>query len=397
MLALTWRRESERKVRMGEFVDFLEQWFTATGLPRPSLDEESEVDLAAATLRKLNEFLYQQPPTRQAGYISPFHEFWERWHREVISPSIDRSQCQQVSRSLAYLFAHPGEHPKYELTPPIDRCGLPDEAVADVRFFTVIQDFKIHLYKQGRNPFAKYCETPEWFDARAIVGKPALVDSFLSYLEARSQGDKRRSWMMQAARFLVDNYGGKAYLLLDAHDGDADAIKTALCEPGDIGYSEKKANLFLRDMADWHIWCYRRNYDKVDVASDANTMRIALRTGILTTRMPLVASYLDVYCHQYSLIDEWTSRAWRTVWEEWRRADEGRAPPTPASMDFVLYSSIGRRLCRRSTPKCELCLFDDVCPTDRRILNPPKSISIYGATGWESGKTNAGGGGGIMS
>jgi len=384
---------------MGEFKDFLEQWCMAMGLPRPSPGEESEVDLAAITLRKLNEFLYQQPAAGQAGYISQFQRYWERCHREVISPSIDRNQCQQVSLRLAYLFAHPSDHPMYELTPPIDRRGLPDEAVANVRFFTVIQDFKIDLHRQGRNPFAQYRETPEWFDAEAVAGNPALADSFLNYLEARSQVDKRRSWMIEAAQFLADNYAGNAYCLFDIHGGDAEAIRRALCEPGDIGYSEKKANLFLRDMADWGIWSYRRNYDQVDVASDANTMRIALRTGILRTRMPLLASYLDVYCHQYGLIDEWTRRAWRTVWEEWQRQDESSAPPTPASMDYVLYGSFGRRLCKPSPSrrKCDICLFDAICPPDSRILNPPKSISIYGATGWESGKTNAGGGGGIMS
>lgn len=382
---------------MSEFVSFVRDWLATVGLQGPPLDEKSEVDIAAGTLGKLNEFFYQQPPDGEARYISPFHRYWERCHREILSPSIDRNQCQQVSRSLAYLFAHPDEHPMYELIPPIDRCDLPDEAVANVRFFTVIQDFKINLYKQGRNPFAKYHETPEWFDASAILGKPTLVDSFLGYLEALSQGDKRRSWMMQASRFLIDGYQGNAYYLFDAHDGDAEAIKRALCEPGDIGYSEKKANLFLRDMADWGIWRYRRNYDKVDVASDANTMRLALRTGILRTRMPLLASYLDVYCYQYSLIDDWTRRAWRAVWEEWRHQDKDGAPLTPASMDYVLYGSIGKGLCRPSTRKCQLCLFGKVCPGDTRILNPPKSISIYGATGWQSGKTNAGGGGGIMS
>jgi hypothetical protein len=382
---------------MGEFLEFVSQWFTAMGLPCPPLTEEAETEVAAVTLRKLNEFLYQQPSAGPSGYISAFHRYWERWHAEVISPSIDRRQCQQVSRSLAYLFAHPSKHPEYELTAPIDRCGLSDEAVANVRFFTVIQDFKISLYKQDRNPFAKYHDTPEWFNAEAILGMPALVDSFLSYLGALSQGDKRRGWMIQASRFLVDNYDGNAYLLFNTHDGDAEAIRRALCQPGDIGYSEKKANLFLRDMVDWHVWRYRRNYDKVDVASDANTMRIALRTGILRTRMPLLASYLDVYCHQYAVVDEWARRAWRAVWEEWRSADQNGAPLTPASMDYVLYGSVGKRLCRPSTAKCQLCLFDSVCPKETRILNPPKSISIYGATGWQSGKTNAGGGGGIMS
>jgi hypothetical protein len=43
------------------------------------------------------------------------------------------------------------------------------------------------------------------------------------------------------------------------------------------------------------------------------------------------------------------------------------------------------------------CIFSDVCQLERKILNAPNSISIEGRTGWKSGKTNEGGGGGISS
>ena len=43
------------------------------------------------------------------------------------------------------------------------------------------------------------------------------------------------------------------------------------------------------------------------------------------------------------------------------------------------------------------CIFTDVCGAERKILNAPSSISIEGRTGWKSGKTNEGGGGGISS
>lgn len=47
------------------------------------------------------------------------------------------------------------------------------------------------------------------------------------------------------------------------------------------------------------------------------------------------------------------------------------------------------------TDSCGNCAFNAIC--DSKHLNPPQSISIWGATGWESGKTDEGGGGGIMA
>jgi hypothetical protein len=43
------------------------------------------------------------------------------------------------------------------------------------------------------------------------------------------------------------------------------------------------------------------------------------------------------------------------------------------------------------------CIFSEVCWLERKILNAPNSVSIKGRTGWKSGKTNEGGGGGISS
>ena len=82
-------------------------------------------------------------------------------------------------------------------------------------------------------------------------------------------------------------------------------IKKALAEPEKYGFSRKKADMFLRDMADLKVWKYKKNIEEINVMSDKNTMRIALRTGILQFRIPLLASYLDVYCYQYSLVDRW--------------------------------------------------------------------------------------------
>ena len=67
-------------------------------------------------------------------------------------------------------------------------------------------------------------------------------------------------------------------------------------------------------------------------------------------------------------------------WEEWGKISGNQRPPTPASMDYLIFR-LGKIACR----------------PERKILNAPKSISIEGRTGWKSGKTNEGGGGGISS
>jgi len=187
------------------------------------------------------------------------------------------------------------------------------------------------------------------------------------------------------------------------------------------GFSTKKAHMFLRDMADLGVWRYKSNIEKLDVMSDKNTMRVALRTGILQFRIPLLASFLDVFCYQYSMADGLNREAWREVWREWGRISNNHRPPTPASIDYLIFR-LGKTACRPNKRFCSpekdisekkleslipqdrlifrsdgYCIFREVCQLERKMLNAPNSISIEGRTGWKSGKTNEGGGGGISS
>jgi hypothetical protein len=82
----------------------------------------------------------------------------------------------------------------------------------------------------------------------------------------------------------------------------------------------------------------------VSVSSDINTMKVALRAGLLRTDIPLLSSFLDIFCYQYTYIDEMSAKAWRTVWQEWRELDAASAPLSPCQMDFLLYR-IGREYC----------------------------------------------------
>lgn len=382
---------------MVEFRVFLNELLESLGINSSKLEELPDDELAATFLDRLNKFMYQRDSKLGNDYISRFHKFWEQNHLEILRVIIDEKQCLKVAESLEPIYAEPEKFLQYQIKPPISRTDISDKAVANVRFFTAIQDFKINIHKGGRNPFDQYNKTPQWFTASEIVKNPELVTNFLSYLEATgSQGDKRNKWMLAAAEFLIDEHQGDAYNIFANYEADAGIIRDELASRGYLGYSYKKADMYLRDMAEWGIWQYKKNAQLVDVASDANTMRIALRTAVIRTRFPILSSYLDVYCYQYSLVDEEAAKAWRRTWELWSTLPNNHRPPTPASMDYLLYQSIGKVICRPK-PKCYMCLFDSLCPKDTRNLNPPKSISQKGMTGWDSGATNEGGGGGIMS
>jgi len=249
-----------------------------------------------------------------------------------------------------------------------------------------------------------------------------LVDEFLNFLGAQSQRDKRKPWMLNSAKLLVEKYESAAYKIYDVHKGDVLEIVKALTAEERYGFSNKKAHMFLRDMADLGVWKYKKNIEKLDVMSDKNTMRVAMRTGILQFRIPLLASFLDVFCFQYSLVDKLNREAWRKVWEEWdEKIPNNHRPPTPASMDYLIFR-LGKIACRPNKRICppekkiidkkleslipqdqlifkddNYCIFSSVCQAGRKMLNAPNSISIEGRTGWKSGKTNKGGGGGISS
>jgi hypothetical protein len=121
------------------------------------------------------------------------------------------------------------------------------------------------------------------------------------------------------------------------------------------------------------------------------------------------------------MLDRVSRDGWRVLWKEWDKIPNNRRPPTPASMDYLIFR-LGKIACRPNRRFCppeegigpkkleslmpqdrlifrgdRYCIFADVCQLERKMLNAPHSISIEGRTGWKSGKTNEGGGGGISS
>jgi len=380
-----------------------------------SVSLKNEYELAANILHEINCFLYQQTVELEKEYISEFHKYWKENHEQILTPSLGDIEAMKVAEIFEKIYS------QNDIRVNHNTLNLDNEAIANVRFFTAIQDFKIDI-GANINPFSLYVSNPNLFDAAKIVENELLIDKFLNAISADSQRDKRKKWMLNAAELLNSQYSGSAYNINASHDGDVVKIKEPFVSSENYGFSNKKMDMFLRDMADLNVWEYRKNIDKINVMSDKNTMRIALRTGILKFRIPLLASYLDVYCYQYGLVDNWGVKAWRNVWNKWKLIPNNRCPQTPASMDFFIYR-MGKKACwkspsrRRCLPNKQVapkwldalntqdrllfedgyCVFNSICKHNDRILNHPMSISIQGQTGWNSGKINSGGGGGIQS
>ncbi len=362
-----------------------------------------------------SKYLYQKKTTLPSEYISEFHKYWEENHETVLSPKVNpNGECLAVARVLENIYK------SNIIKVQLDTLDLTKEEIANVRFFTAIQDFNIDVHARS-NPFEFYKRHPDCFKPKKVKDNDLLIDELLNFLGAQSQRDKRKPWMLNSARLLVEKYGSSAYKINEIHNGDVVEIVKALTAEERYGFSNKKAHMFLRDMADLGVWKYKRNIEKLDVMSDKNTMRVALRTGILQFRIPLLASFLDVFCYQYSMVDRLNREAWRRVWEEWGKISNNHRPLTPASMDYLIFR-LGKIACRPNKRFCppekginekkleslipqdrlifrvdRYCIFSDVCQLERKILNAPHSISIEGRTGWKSGKTNEGGGGGISS
>jgi len=276
-----------------------------------------------------------------------------------------------------------------------------------------------------------------------------------------SQNDKRVKYAKIAAEILI-NLSIEPFELFSYFKNDVLQIRNYLINNRGSGFGNKKTDMFLRDMIVLKIWKNPVNFDKINVASDINTVKVALRTGILKTEIPLLSSFLDIFCYQYGLIDEMNALAWRKVWEIWKEIFPNTSLESPCLIDYFVYRIIGKEFCKESlyifkcesgehlfkwhssrNKSCQICrkhkafIIDKILPcmdkegyvsieknkfvfgdsallpgikecpftkvcqpmSDKfKKLNPPKSISILGQTGWESARTNSDeGGGGLMS
>ena len=388
-------------------------------------------EISANVLQKINNFLYITDPSigKNSDYnkhfISKFHKFWKLYHPKILQPAIDEDKCRQVAQVLDRVHATYGSQlssTQKALFTPGDITNLTPHQIANVRFFTITQDFRIRFKV---DPYSLAPTRPHLFDAETILNNyPSTTDELLHELGAETQTDKRHKFARLSAEFLLQNYNGDAFNICQAHNSDVLEIRQALVDnpnpefKGQLGFSDKKANLLIRDLVAMKVWNVN-NPEEIDVSSDANTMRIALRTGILKTRALLLTSYLDIYGYQYVLIDEYTKHAWRKVWDTWGTLPRNHRVEAPAMFDFLIYR-IGQNCCKLKTRRCEVqcnparlskcklrknillncsgwCVFKETCDLITKKLNQPRAISILGGTGWEAGRTDEGGGKGISA
>lgn len=415
---------------------------------------------ARKVVKSINDFLYTNYPgigsTLVLGdyheYFSDFHKFWESHHVEILDCKIDTDRCESVADSLHSVFVNTNSAAFSEL---YDTCGLSNQDICRVRFLTANQDFR------GSLEFAKLAKIFKTdnsiFDEELIHEDPASFISKIGIAD-KSQNDKRNNYAEAITEYLLSKQCSP-YELIDSYNRDIFALRQSIIACEGSGYGNKKTDMFLRDMVVLGIWNDVLNFDKIDVASDINTIKVALRTGIIKTEIPLVSSFLDIFCYQYGYIETMNANAWRKVWEIWKRKYPKECIESPCLIDYFIYNVIGKQFCKEILHKfecethkhtffwhsarnrtCQVCLrngikrikaypvakmipcsheegyiainetdyvsslpeeqridacpFKDICK-ENRYLQPPKSISILGATGWTTAyaKRNEGGGG----
>lgn len=418
------------------------------------------VSEARKVVKSINDFLYTNYPgigtTWELGeyreYFSDFHKFWEAHHKEILDCKIDDEKCEQVADALRAIYVKTDGDAFSEL---YDTCGLSNEDVCRIRFLTANQDFR------GSLEFAKLAKIfktdPSIFDEELIADDSAAFISKIGIAD-KSQNDKRNGYAETISKFLLDKECDP-YGLIDKYDRDIFKLRQAIIACDGAGYGNKKTDMFLRDMVVLEVWKDVTGFDKIDVASDVNTIKVALRTGIIKTEIPLVSSFLDIFCHQYSYIETMNASAWRRVWEIWNEKYPAECIESPCLIDYFVYNVIGKQFCKEilyqfecethahtfmwhsgRNKTCQVCLkngikkvkaqpiarmmpcsneegyvailetpyvlslpneqkisecpFKEICQ-ENRYLQPPKSISILGQTGWSTAyaRKNEGGGG----
>lgn len=431
------------------------------------LSRDLSIDKIRYIISKVNEYFYTNYEgigytyalDEKFEYFSEFHKFWEKYHYQVLNPRINEKKCGMIADILHDIYVKTNKVAFYDI---YNIGQLNPEEVCKIRYFSANQDFR-----GSRNIlefFRLYDDDPTIFDKEKINKNP---ENFLKSIgvTSLSQSDKRVKYAQVASQILIEK-NIEPYDLLSYFKNDILQIRNFLINNRGAGFGNKKTDMFLRDMVVLGIWENAKNFDKIDVASDINTIKVALRTGILKTEIPLLSSFLDIFCYQYGLIDEMNALAWRRVWELWYNKYPSECIESPCLIDYLVYRVIGKEFCKEALSifECETkqhifkwhsarnrtcqvchknglynkayvikkvlpctdnegykvisrnefvssknailtniseCPFVSVCNSKSeqfKKLNPPKSISILGATGWETAKTRSSeGGGGLMS
>lgn len=317
-------------------------------LGRENIDEIT-ISQAREIVKDINEYLYSYfddlgttfALNEEIQYFSSFHKYWENNYKEILNVCIDDAKCEKVADKLNDIYLLTDGNAFSDM---YDTVGLSDEQICRVRILTANQDFK------GSRDFATLAEIyrsdPSIFDLQNIYEQP---DNFLRELKLTqlSQGDKRLKYAKNIAKYLIDKEVREPFELYLKEQKNLETIRRELSS-SNAGYGNKKTDMFLRDMVVLGVWKDPISFEKIDVASDINTIKVALRTGIISTAIPLVSSFLDIFSYQYEYIDEMNAKAWRRVWEIWKQKYPETTIMGPCLIDYFIYKIVGKQFCKET-------------------------------------------------
>ena len=261
---------------------------------------ELSIEKARKIVQSLNEFLYTRYPDIGStyvldatyDYVSDFHKYWESHYKDILDVRIDDENCEKVADALHRVYLDTKGHAFFHVW---DTCELSPEDICRIRLFTANQDFR------GSRDFSELAEIFEdddtIFDEDKIISDPAGFVKNIG-LSDLSQNDKRQTYAKKIAEF-VKSKNVSPFGLISCFNNNVYDLRNALINCVSSGYGNKKADMFVRDMVVLNIWTNVIDFEKIDVASDVNTIKVALKTGVLKTSIPLVSSFLDIFCHQY--------------------------------------------------------------------------------------------------
>lgn len=319
----------------------------------PENAQPLSIEQARMVVRNINDFLYAnhdgigstEALGEQYQYVSDFHKYWAAHHRETLDIHIDENACREVARALHEVFTRTNGRAFLNI---YDTNGLSAEDICRVRLLTANQDFR------GSRNFRELSEVfladSSIFDENVMFNGPEDFVRAIG-ITGLSQSDKRVQYAKSISRFVIE-HGTSPFGLIDCFDRNVFELRNALIQMPNAGYGNKKADMLIRDMVVLGIWDDVTGFDRIDVASDVNTIKVALRTGIMKAAIPLVSSFIDIFCYQYGYVDEMNALAWRRVWEIWNVEFPHESIISPCLLDYFVYSVIGKQFCKDA-----LCIF----------------------------------------